>query len=151
MEDAKLMLDAGRAAFRAAKAKDVAALDALNDQLYTSCTSCHQHYRANYGRRPAAPTATEVPAPPALPAPRPPRPSAGGGAGVGCTRRSQQACWIPGVLLFASGVPEISRTSRPAASVIFSFTSPTCFLFSHEMIAAPGGFSPTNVWSPQTS
>ncbi len=54
MQDAQLMLDAGRAAFRAAKAKDVAALDALNDQLYTSCTSCHQHYRPNYGRRPAA-------------------------------------------------------------------------------------------------
>jgi hypothetical protein len=69
MEDAKLMLDAGRAAFRAAKAKDVAALDALNDQLYTSCTSCHQHYRSNYGRRPTTATATAVPAPPALPAP----------------------------------------------------------------------------------
>jgi hypothetical protein len=55
MQDAALMLEAGRAAFRAAKAKDVAALDALNDQLYTSCTSCHQHYRPNYGRRPAAP------------------------------------------------------------------------------------------------
>ena len=48
MQDAQLMLDAGRAAFRAAKAKDVAALDALNDQLYTSCTSCHQHYRPNW-------------------------------------------------------------------------------------------------------
>jgi hypothetical protein len=55
MQDARLMLDAGRAAFRAAKAKDVAALDALNDQLYTSCTSCHQHYRPNYGRRPTPP------------------------------------------------------------------------------------------------
>src|SRR4029079_5319584 len=54
MDDAKLMLDAGRAAFRAAKAKDVAALDALNDKAYTSCTSCHQHYRPNYGRRPTA-------------------------------------------------------------------------------------------------
>ena len=54
MDDAKLMLEAGRAAFRAAKAKDVAALDALNDQLYTSCTSCHSHYRTNYGRRPTA-------------------------------------------------------------------------------------------------
>jgi hypothetical protein len=53
--DARLMLDAGRAAFRAAKAKDVAALEALNDQLYTSCTSCHQHYRANYGRRTSPP------------------------------------------------------------------------------------------------
>jgi hypothetical protein len=67
MQDAQLMLDAGRAAFRAAKAKDVAALDALNDQLYTSCTSCHQHYRPNYGRRPAA--SASSPALPALPAP----------------------------------------------------------------------------------
>jgi lipocalin-like protein len=54
LDDARLMLDAGRAAYRAARAKDVAALEALNDQLYTSCTSCHQHYRPNYGRRPAA-------------------------------------------------------------------------------------------------
>lgn len=80
MQDAKLMLDAGRAAFRAARAKDVAGLEAVNDQLYTSCTSCHQHYRPNYGRRPApdgtasAPSATAPsavlapPAPPASPA-----------------------------------------------------------------------------------
>jgi lipocalin-like protein len=79
MQDAKLMLDAGRAAFRAARAKDMAALEAVNDELYTSCTSCHQHYRPNYGRRPApdagAPAAASgsvavpPPAPPALPAP----------------------------------------------------------------------------------
>lgn len=55
MADAKLMREAGAAAFRAAKRKDVAALDALNDQLYQSCTTCHEHYRPNYGRRPAAP------------------------------------------------------------------------------------------------
>ena len=67
MQDAQLMLDAGRAAFRAAKAKDVAALDALNDQLYTSCTSCHQHYRPNYGRRPA-PAAAPASAPRTAPA-----------------------------------------------------------------------------------
>jgi len=88
MEDAKLLLDAGRAAYRAARAKDAAALDALNDQLYTSCTSCHQHYRPNYGRRPSpgpspdqplavpAPPAPAIPpappAPPALPAPATP-------------------------------------------------------------------------------
>lgn len=52
MADAKLMLDVGTAAFKAAKAKDVAALDALSDQLYQSCVVCHQHYRPNYGRRP---------------------------------------------------------------------------------------------------
>lgn len=50
--DAKLMRDAGAAAYRAAKAKDVAAIEALSDQLYASCTTCHQHYRPNYGRRP---------------------------------------------------------------------------------------------------
>jgi len=54
MADAKLMLDAGRAAYRAARAKDVAGLEAVNDALYESCTSCHQHYRPGYGRRPAA-------------------------------------------------------------------------------------------------
>jgi hypothetical protein len=68
MQDAKLMLDVGRAAYRAARAKDLAALDALNDQLYESCTSCHQHYRPNYGRRPA-PGASAASAPPAQPVP----------------------------------------------------------------------------------
>ncbi len=63
MADAKLMLDAGRAAFRAARAKDMPALEALSDQLYESCTSCHQHYRPNYGRRPA-PTQNAAPANP---------------------------------------------------------------------------------------
>ena len=52
MKDAKLMLDAGTAAFKAAKAKDLPALEALNDKLYESCVTCHQHYRANYGKRP---------------------------------------------------------------------------------------------------
>jgi hypothetical protein len=50
MDDARLMRNAGAAAFEAAKKKDVAALDALNEQLYESCTSCHRHYRPNYGR-----------------------------------------------------------------------------------------------------
>ena len=51
MADAKLLREAGTAAFKAAKAKDLAALEALNDQLYQSCTTCHMHYRRNYGRR----------------------------------------------------------------------------------------------------
>src|SRR5262245_24041831 len=50
MADARLMRDAGAAAFKAAKAKDVKALEALNEQLYQSCTTCHMHYRRNYGR-----------------------------------------------------------------------------------------------------
>jgi hypothetical protein len=48
----------------------------VNDALYTSCTSCHQHYRPGYGRRPSvggAPGGTDGPAPPASPAlPAPP-------------------------------------------------------------------------------
>ena len=51
MSDARLMLDAGAAAFAAAKKKDVDALIDLNDRLYTSCVTCHQQYRVNYGRR----------------------------------------------------------------------------------------------------
>jgi hypothetical protein len=50
MADAELMLDAGEAAYRAAKDRDVAALEALSDQLYESCVTCHRDYRPNYGR-----------------------------------------------------------------------------------------------------
>ncbi len=50
--DATLMLEAGRKAFVAATAKDVAALEALNDELYQSCVQCHQHFRPGYGKRP---------------------------------------------------------------------------------------------------
>src|SRR5215831_10145710 len=52
MADAKLMRDAGAAAFKAAKAKDVKTLETLNDALYQSCRTCHMHYRPNYGRPP---------------------------------------------------------------------------------------------------
>ena len=51
MADAKLMLDAGAAAFKAAKAKDMDAILGLNDAIYTSCVTCHQHYRSGYGAR----------------------------------------------------------------------------------------------------
>lgn len=51
MADARLLRDVGAAAFRAAGKKDLAALEALNDQLYESCTTCHEHYRDNYGSR----------------------------------------------------------------------------------------------------
>ncbi len=50
MADATLMLDAGAAAVKAAKAKNVEAISALSDQLMESCTSCHRHYRPEYGR-----------------------------------------------------------------------------------------------------
>ncbi|MSO35288.1 MAG: hypothetical protein EXQ50_04865 [Acidobacteria bacterium] len=52
MADAKLMLDAGAAAVKAAKTKNVEAIAALSDRLMESCTSCHKHYRPGYGRKP---------------------------------------------------------------------------------------------------
>lgn len=55
MADSKLMLDAGAAAVKAAKAKNVEAIVALSDQLYESCTTCHKHYRPGYGQKPPAP------------------------------------------------------------------------------------------------
>jgi hypothetical protein len=55
MDDAKLMLDAGAAAVKAAKAKNVEAISALSDQLVASCTTCHKHYRTGYGQRPQPP------------------------------------------------------------------------------------------------
>ena len=51
MRDAKLLLDVGEVAYWAAKEKDVAALEALNDQLYQSCVQCHRNFRTGYGRR----------------------------------------------------------------------------------------------------
>lgn len=55
-KDAKMMIAAGSAAFKAARAKDIEAVRAVNDQLYQSCVSCHQQYRPNYpGARPVAP------------------------------------------------------------------------------------------------
>ena len=50
MADAKLLLDAGAAAVTAAKAKNAEGISALSDQLLESCTSCHKHYRPNYGK-----------------------------------------------------------------------------------------------------
>jgi hypothetical protein len=51
LADARLMLEAGRKSFAAAKAKDVVALEALNDELYQSCVTCHLHFRPGYGKR----------------------------------------------------------------------------------------------------
>lgn len=48
MADSKLMLEAGAAAVKAAKAKNVEGIVALSDQLMESCTSCHKHYRPDY-------------------------------------------------------------------------------------------------------
>ena len=54
IRDCKLLVDAGAAALKAARAKDMDAILALNDQIVTSCTTCHADYRPNYRRRPPA-------------------------------------------------------------------------------------------------
>ena len=46
--DCKLMIDAGAAAFKAAKAHDLEGVRAVNDALYASCVTCHAEYRDNY-------------------------------------------------------------------------------------------------------
>lgn len=48
--DALLLLEAGEAAYEAAKARDVDALAGLNNQLYESCVRCHVDFRPDYGR-----------------------------------------------------------------------------------------------------
>jgi len=47
LKDAKLLVDAGNAAYKAAQAKDSNALVALAPALDASCTTCHKHYRPN--------------------------------------------------------------------------------------------------------
>lgn len=52
--DARLMVDAGIAAYEAAKRQDQQAIEDLNDKIYVSCTTCHSDYRNAYGRPPQA-------------------------------------------------------------------------------------------------
>ncbi len=51
IKDSKLLVDAGAAAFKAARAKDLNAVVAVNDQLYAACVTCHAQYRPNYRTR----------------------------------------------------------------------------------------------------
>ena len=51
MADAKLLWDVGNKAYRAAQAKNLDAVLALNDELNTACVTCHMDYRQAYGRR----------------------------------------------------------------------------------------------------
>ncbi len=47
MKDAKMLADVGRAAYKAAQAKDMTALSQLTESLDAACTTCHKHYRPN--------------------------------------------------------------------------------------------------------
>ena len=50
MRDARLMFDAGAAAYEAALEQDLEALIALNEQVYMSCVVCHRRTRPDYGK-----------------------------------------------------------------------------------------------------
>jgi cytochrome c553 len=52
MKDSKMLIDAGAAAYKAASAKDMTAILALNDQLNAACVTCHEQYRPNYHKKP---------------------------------------------------------------------------------------------------
>src|SRR5579864_7870377 len=45
MKDAKMLVDAGAAAYKAAQAKDTKALAAVAQPLDAACTACHKQYR----------------------------------------------------------------------------------------------------------
>ena len=47
IKDAKALVDAGNAAYKAAQAKDGKALAAVAEALDASCTACHKQYRPN--------------------------------------------------------------------------------------------------------
>jgi hypothetical protein len=53
-KDAKMLVDVGATAFKAAMAKDMAGIVALNDQLNDACVVCHVQYRPGYGKRRSA-------------------------------------------------------------------------------------------------
>ena len=46
-KDARLLVDVGAAAYRAAQAKDAKTLASLTQPLDDACTTCHVHYRPN--------------------------------------------------------------------------------------------------------
>jgi hypothetical protein len=57
--DSKMMIDIGAKAYKAAQAKDLDGIRALNDSLNAACVTCHQQYRPGYHRRPPAPVDTK--------------------------------------------------------------------------------------------
>ena len=54
IKDAKMLVDAGSAAFKLAQAKNMEGILALNDQLTASCVVCHDQYRKDYRHQPPA-------------------------------------------------------------------------------------------------
>jgi len=52
MRDAQLLVGVATKAYKGAKARDLKSIIDLNDELYESCQSCHEHFRPGYKRRP---------------------------------------------------------------------------------------------------
>jgi len=55
IKEAREMVDVGAAAYKAAMARDLPAISALNQRLNDACVTCHVQYRPNYRKRKAAP------------------------------------------------------------------------------------------------
>ena len=55
--ESKMLIDIGGKAYKAAQAKDIAGIQALNDSLNAACVVCHYQYRPGYHRRKPAPAA----------------------------------------------------------------------------------------------
>jgi hypothetical protein len=53
-KDAKMLIDVGTKAFKAAMAKDIPGIVALNQELNDACVVCHVQYRPGYGKRRSA-------------------------------------------------------------------------------------------------
>ena len=51
-KNARLLVDAGAAAYQAARAKDANGLSALDASINASCLGCHKQYRPNVHPRP---------------------------------------------------------------------------------------------------
>ena len=51
MKDARLLVDAGIAAVKATRAKDMQAVLALNEQIVSSCITCHTKFRSRRRER----------------------------------------------------------------------------------------------------
>ena len=51
IKESQELVDVGAAAYKAALAKDLPAIVALNQRLNDACVACHQQYRPNYRRR----------------------------------------------------------------------------------------------------
>ena len=51
IKESKMLIDIGTTAYKAAQAKNIDGIRALNDALNAACVTCHYQYRPGYHRR----------------------------------------------------------------------------------------------------